>query len=108
MKLLLCVSPWETRGTSESGSEGEEMAGWAPAIAPPAPHEAFVCACRLTPHDLRDRRPLRSRRPASAGREGHALVVLRPGSHVAALHRAAQPAALAHEQAPHRGPNQIP
>src|SRR3954470_9682768 len=47
MKLLLCVSPWETRGTSESGSEGEEIAGWAPTIAPPAPHEAFVCACRL-------------------------------------------------------------
>src|SRR3954468_21088027 len=48
MKLLLCVSPWETRGTSESGFEGEEIAGWAPTIAPPAPHEAFVCACRLS------------------------------------------------------------
>src|SRR4051794_40791630 len=26
----------------------EEIAGWAPTIAPPAPHEAFVCACRLS------------------------------------------------------------
>src|SRR4051794_15228019 len=52
MKLLLCVSPWETHGTSKSGSEGEEMAGWAPTIAPPAPHKAFVCACRLRGADV--------------------------------------------------------